>query len=125
MYSTGRVARAFAVGSDAGPRDAVFLRVARWAQGCEGRKGRGLVLLAVVVYTPALLFGGFVWDDWIVVTEPLVRRLDGIVSIWLSPAEIGRENHYWPIVYTTFWLEHKLWGSTPSAITPSTSRCTR
>ena len=113
MHSSGGVARAFAVGSDAGSRDAVFLRVARWAQGCEGRKGRGLVLLAVVVYTPALLFGGFVWDDWIFVTEPLVRRLDGIVSIWLSPAEIGRENHYWPIVYTTFWIEHKLWGFNP------------
>jgi len=61
-------------------------RAARWAQQSEGRKGRGLVLLAVVVYIPALLFGGFVWDDWIFVTEPLVRRLDGIVSIWLSPA---------------------------------------
>ena len=88
-------------------------RVAQWAQHGEGRKGRGLALLAIVVYMPALLFGGFVWDDWIFVTEPLVRRLDGIVSIWLSPAEIGRENHYWPIVYTTFWLEHKLWGFNP------------
>ena len=113
MYSTGRVARAFAVGSNARSRDAVFLRVAQWAQGCEGRKGRGLALLAVVVYTPALLFGGFVWDDWIFVTEPLVRRLDGIVSIWLSPSEIPRENHYWPVTYTTFWIEHKLWGFNP------------
>ena len=85
-------------------------RVSQWAQRCEGRKGRGLALLAVVVYTPALLFGGFVSDDWIFVAEPLVRRLDGIVSIWLSPAELGRENHYWPVTYTTFWLEHKLWG---------------
>ena len=89
-------------------------RVARWAQCSEGRKGRGLVLLAVVVYTPALLFGGFVWDDWVFVTEPLVRRLDGIVSIWLSPAELGRENHYWPVTYTTFWIEHKLWGFNPA-----------
>ena len=89
-------------------------RVAQWAQSCEGRKGRGLALLAVVVYTPALVFGGFVTDDWIFVTEPLVRRLDGIVSIWLSPAEIGHENHYWPIVYTTFWIEHKLWGFNPA-----------
>ncbi|MDE0458784.1 MAG: tetratricopeptide repeat protein [Chromatiales bacterium] len=89
-------------------------RVARWARQSEGRKGRGLVLLAVVVYTPALLFGGFVSDDWIFVTEPLVRRLDGIVSIWLSPAEIGHENHYWPIAYTTFWIEHKLWGFDPA-----------
>ena len=87
-------------------------RVAQWAQHCEGRKGRGLALLAVVVYTPAL-FGGFVWDDWIFVNEPLVRRLDGIVSIWLSPSEILRENHYWPVTYTTFWIEHKLWGFNP------------
>ena len=87
-------------------------RVAQWAQHCEGRKGRGLALLAVVFYTPAL-FGGFVSDDWIFVTEPLVRRLDGIVSIWLSPAEIQREDHYWPVTYTTFWIEHKLWGFNP------------
>ena len=44
------------------------------------------------------------------VTEPLVRRWDGLVSIWLSPADIKDEHHYWPIVYSTFWLEHKLWG---------------
>ena len=111
MHSPGRLARAF--GSNAGSRDAVFLCVAQWAQHCEERKGRGLALLAVVVYTPALLFGGFVWDDWIIATEPLVRRLDGIVSIWLSPSEIVRENHYWPVTYTTFWIEHKLWGFNP------------
>ena len=116
MHGLGRVsapAPALAVGSNAGARDAAFLRLAQWAQHGEGRKGRALVLLAIVVYTPALLFGGFVWDDWIFVTEPLVRRLDGIVSIWLSPSEIARENHYWPIVYTTFWIEHKLWGFNP------------
>ena len=89
-------------------------RVAQWAQHCEGRKARGIALLAVVPYIPALLFGGFVSDDWIFVTEPLVRRLDGIVSIWLSPSEIRREDHYWPIVYTTFWIEHKLWGFNPA-----------
>ena len=52
-------------------------------------------------------------DDWIFVTEPLIRRLDGIVSIWLSPSEIPREDHYWPVVYTSFWIEHKLWGFKP------------
>ena len=87
-------------------------RLAEWAQASEGRKGRGLALLAVVVYLPAC-FGGFVSDDWIFVTEPLIRRFDGIVSIWLSPSAIGREDHYWPVVYTSFWLEHKLWGFNP------------
>ena len=64
---------------------AALRRLALWAQASEGRKGRGLALLAIVVYLPAF-FGGFVWDDWIFVTEPLIRRPDGIVSIWLSPA---------------------------------------
>ncbi len=87
-------------------------RLGPWAQASEGRKGRGLALLAIVVYLPAFL-GGFVWDDWIFVTEPLIRRLDGIFSIWLSPSEIRYEDHYWPVVYTSFWIEHKLWGLHP------------
>ncbi|MCZ0951766.1 MAG: hypothetical protein OXJ56_04210, partial [Rhodospirillaceae bacterium] len=91
--------------SDARPSSpfaAGFRRLALWAQASEGRKGRGLVFLALVVYLPAFS-GGFVWDDWILVTEPLVRRLDGIVSIWLAPSEIRHEGHYWPVVYTSFW----------------------
>ena len=87
--------------------------IVRWGEASQWRQGRLLALLAIVVYTPAIALGGFVWDDWIFVHEPLVRRLDGIVSIWLSPAEIARENHYWPMVYTSFWLEHKLWGFNP------------
>ena len=91
---------------------AALHRLAEWGRASEGRQGRGLVLLAIVFYVPACL-GGFVSDDWIFVTEPLIRRLDGIVSIWLSPSEIPREDHYWPVVYTSFWIEHKLWGFNP------------
>ena len=80
-----------------------------WQHTSEGAKGSALALLAIATYLPALA-GGFVWDDWIFVTEPLIRRWDGLVSIWLSPADMQGEPHYWPIVYTTFWLEHKLWG---------------
>ena len=84
-------------------------RRAVWQHSSEGAKGSALALLAIAAHLPALA-GGFVWDDWIFVTEPLIRRWDGLVSIWLSPADVKGENHYWPIVYTTFWLEHKLWG---------------
>ena len=55
------------------------------------------------------------WDDWgTFVTEPLVRRWEGIVPIWFSPSELKGEHHYWPLVYTSFWLEHKLWGFLPA-----------
>ncbi len=73
-----------------------------------------LALLAacVVCYTPALL-AGFVWDDEAFFAEPLVREWSGLFGIWFSPGELLNEGHYWPIVYTSFWLEHKLWGFAP------------
>ena len=71
-----------------------------------------LGLLVVGSYVPAF-FAGFVWDDEII-TEAVVRDWSGLRHIWFSPTEIKREGHYWPLVYTTFWLEHKLWGYAPT-----------
>ena len=67
-----------------------------------------LGLLVIVPYLPAMLWGGFVWDDnkYIVEAE-LVRKLSGLWELWFSPAT-HVEAHYWPLTYTTFWLEHKL-----------------
>ena len=73
-----------------------------------------LGLMVFVSYLPAMLWGGFVWDDGTYVVEAeCVRDLSGLWQIWFSPAE-HVENHYWPLVYTTFWLEHKLWGFNPT-----------
>ena len=72
----------------------------------------GLALLVFACYLPAL-GGGFVWDDVIFTQEPVVRDWSGLWNIWFSPADIRGEAHYWPIVYTTFWLEHKLYGLQP------------
>ena len=72
----------------------------------------GLTLLVWGCYFPALS-GGFVWDDAIFAEEPVIHRWSGLWSIWFSPRDIRNEGHYWPIVYTTFWLEHKLWGLAP------------
>ena len=71
-----------------------------------------LGLLVVVSYFPAF-FAGFVWDDEII-TESVVQNWSGLWHIYFSPTEIEREGHYWPLVYTTFWLEHKLWGYAPA-----------
>ena len=78
--------------------------------------------LVVAAYFPAFL-AGFVWDDRIFTGTPLVRDWSGLWRIWFSPAEIENEAHYWPLLYTTFWLEHKLWGLTPRPATTSSTCC--
>ena len=71
-----------------------------------------IALLVAVSYFPALQ-GGFVWDDVIFSEEPVIHSPDGLRSIWFSPADIRNEGHSWPLVYTSFWLEHKVWGLNP------------
>ena len=73
-----------------------------------------LGLLVIVPYLPAMLWGGFVWDDSLCIKVDPVRDVSGLYQIWFSPSAIEEEHHYWPLVYTTFWLEHKLWGFAPA-----------
>ena len=79
------------------------------------RHWRGILCLSLLVaisYSPTL-DAEFIWDDSIFVDEPLIQQWSGIWSIWLSPRDI-REGHYWPVVYSSFWLEEKLWGFEPA-----------
>ena len=71
-----------------------------------------LTLLVAISYFPAL-DAEFIWDDKIFLDEPLIQQWSGIWSIWLSPRDL-LEAHYWPVVYSSFWLEHKLWGFEPA-----------
>ena len=56
-------------------------------------------------------YAGLVWDDNLFIAGP-VLEWSGILDIWLNPFEL-KEKHYWPLTYTTFWLEHKIWGMDP------------
>ena len=75
--------------------------------------GLGLGLLVAVSYYPAVL-GSFVWDDRAFTEAAPVRDPSGLRHIWFSPSEIQGEGHYWPLTYTTFWLDHRLWGFAPA-----------
>ena len=80
------------------------------------RQALGLLVLGLLVvgsYFPAF-FAGFLWADRIFTQTRVVRDWSGLWRIWFSPSEIENEAHYWPLVYTTFWLEHKLWGYAPA-----------
>ena len=88
--------------------------LARWGVTPYDALGAAVIVALVgVAYAPAL-GGGFVWDDVIFSEEPVILSPGGLWSIWFSPGDIRNEGHYWPIVYTTFWLEHKLWGLAPA-----------
>ena len=73
-----------------------------------------LCLLAGVCYLPAMLWGGLVWDDHIWYQSQAVLEWSGLSAIWSWPSIIEKERHYWPLTYTTFWLEHKIWGLEPA-----------
>ena len=72
-----------------------------------------MCLLVVVSYFPAFS-AGFLWDDPIWTSSEAIRLWSGLWDIWFVPPFIKQENHYWPVVYTTLWLEHKLWGFDPA-----------
>ena len=75
--------------------------------------GAVLCLLVAVSYFPALS-GGFVWDDWALTKSTPLHTWSGLAQVWFAPrALLPYEAHYWPLLYTLFWLEHKLWGLTP------------
>ena len=84
----------------------------------DGRAALALGLLTALSYFPATR-AGFVWDDTIITTLPAVRDWGGLWRLWFDPGgaylygDVG-EGHYWPLTYTSFWLEHKLWGFSPA-----------
>jgi len=71
-----------------------------------------LVLITLLAYLPALR-AGFIWDDNALTENPLLGSLRGLGRIWTTPSAIPNESHYWPLTYTSFWLEDRLWGLRP------------
>jgi len=68
-----------------------------------------IVLLTFAVYVPAIR-GGFIWDDDFYVTQnPLLTAPHGLSQIWTTT----KSPQYYPLVFTTFWVEQRLWGLNP------------
>ncbi len=69
-----------------------------------------IAILTLVAYIPAIQ-GGYIWDDDVYVTEnPLLTAPDGLRRIWFS---LDSPSQYFPLVYTTFRIEHAIWGLNP------------
>ena len=79
-----------------------------------------LVALVAAAYLP-VLWAGFIWDDDDYVTNNRwVKSADGLLPIWqIVYDEAGgywrcRTPQYYPLVFTSFWVEHRLWGFNPA-----------
>src|SRR3954452_1861715 len=69
-----------------------------------------LAVLVFLAYRPAA-HGAFIWDDDDYVAQnPALRADGGLGDIWLKPSASPQ---YYPMVFTTFWLEFRLWGDDP------------
>jgi protein O-mannosyl-transferase len=73
-----------------------------------------LVAITLLAWAPALR-NGFIWDDDQYVTANReLRTPGGLAEIWLTPGAEGHSyGQYYPLVHTSFWIEHGLWGLQP------------
>jgi tetratricopeptide (TPR) repeat protein len=65
-----------------------------------------LVAVTLLTYFPAL-GAGFIWNDSEYVTAPELRTASGLWRIWF---EVGATEQYYPLLHSSFWVQHKLWG---------------
>ncbi|MGD8989353.1 MAG: tetratricopeptide repeat protein [Syntrophobacterales bacterium] len=77
----------------------------------QGLYAIAIILATLLAYIPAMQ-AGFIWDDNDYVTDNQeLRSLEGLKSIWLEPRSTPQ---YYPMVFTTFWAEYRLWGLNPT-----------
>jgi len=68
-----------------------------------------IVAVVIIAYYPALR-GEFIWDDHDLLTENnIIKGSNGLYRLWFTI----ESQDYWPMTYTTFWIEWRLWGINP------------
>ena len=83
--------------------------------------GVALVLLTVCAFLPMIVWGGWVFDDLkYIVWNPRLLDGDGLYALWFEPGKQADsfaqpmaepDVYWWPLLYSTFWLERWLWGA--------------
>jgi tetratricopeptide (TPR) repeat protein len=71
-------------------------------------RAAAIILLTFVAYLPALR-AGFVWDDDTHLINNVVLQDWGLYRAWFT----AEPPNYWPLTWSSYWLEHQLWGLEP------------
>src|ERR1035441_9200976 len=66
-----------------------------------------LLILATLMADQPAWHGQRLWDDDKPLTQPELRSLSGLGRIW---TDIGATQQYYPLSFTAFWVQHRLWG---------------
>ena len=69
-----------------------------------------LAIVTILAYQPAWN-GGFLWDDDAHIATAQLRSLDGLRRIWFEPRTTQQ---YYPLLYTSSWLQERLWRDSPT-----------
>jgi tetratricopeptide (TPR) repeat protein len=81
---------------------AVVTMATRWA-------GPLLLLATLLCYLPALA-AGYIWDDdYYLTANPVLREAGGWLRLW----QPGVTVQYYPLVFSSFWLEYRIFGDAP------------
>ncbi len=69
-----------------------------------------LIFLAALAAHYGALSAGWIWDDADYITSnPSVHSFDSLLTVWLP----GSTPQYYPLVFTSFWMEYSLVGASP------------
>src|SRR5437899_12551953 len=94
------------------PREAAPVVACRSIAVADGTAAPALALalLVVAAYLPVLR-AGFIWDDdAYIIANATLRTFGGLRRIWLEPGAVPQ---YYPLTFTSLWLDHHLWGLQP------------
>ena len=69
-----------------------------------------LAVVTLMAYSPAW-HGQLLWDDDNCTTPPELRSVEGLRRIWFQPSATAQ---YYPFLYTTYWVQQRLWGDSPT-----------
>jgi protein O-mannosyl-transferase len=88
----------------------MFMRYALSQQTTNKLGSYLLFLMTLIVYLPSI-GGDFIWDDETYVrSNLLLTTSEGLYHIWFN---ISANPQYYPLTFTTFWIEFQLWGLWP------------
>ncbi len=86
---------------------------ARWQSPALRAAFAAIVLVAITANAYAPVFRcGYIWDDDSYVTRnATLESADGLRRIWF---DLGATPQYYPLVFTSFWIEYQLFGHNPA-----------